>query len=164
MNLNYSLRSAAQSDIPDMLEVFNFFVHHSYASYSEIELEPEFFHQLWECALAIIVLEINHKIVGFAYIKPYLAYKNCQLTGVLTYYILPLYTGKGFGAMMLDKLIEAARNVGMKHLLAHISSRNEQSLRFHRNHRFVECGRFNDIGTKFGHTFDVVWMQRALEP
>jgi len=161
--MNYTIRPAKESDIPEMLEVFNFFVHNSYASYSEIELEPEFFQQLRECALAIIVLEVDHKIVGFAYIKPYLAYKNCQLSGVLTYFILPLYTGKGFGAMMLDKLLEAAKRINMKHLLAHISSRNEQSLRFHKKHGFVECGRFNDIGTKFGHTFDVVWMQKAVD-
>jgi phosphinothricin acetyltransferase len=51
----------------------------------------------------------------------------------------------------------------MKSLLANVSSRNEASLNFHLKNGFVECGRFKDVGTKFGEYFDVVWLQKFLE-
>lgn len=51
----------------------------------------------------------------------------------------------------------------MDNLLASISSRNEQSLAFHRKRGFVECGRLRDVGVKFGKSFDVVWMQKRVK-
>jgi phosphinothricin acetyltransferase len=48
-------------------------------------------------------------------------------------------------------------------LLANISSRNRQSLEFHRKNGFRECARFPKVGRKFGEDFDAVWMQKQLE-
>ncbi|WP_277619444.1 GNAT family N-acetyltransferase [Methanoculleus sediminis] len=39
---------------------------------------------------------------------------------------------------------------------------NEGSIRFHRWHEFVECGRFESVGTKRGFPFEVVWMQKEI--
>jgi phosphinothricin acetyltransferase len=43
--------------------------------------------------------------------------------------------------------------------MAHISSLNEGSIRFHAARGFCECGRFRNIGIKHGRPFDMVWMQ-----
>ena len=45
--------------------------------------------------------------------------------------------------------------------LAHISSANQASIRFHSRHGFTECGRFREVGEKHGTVFDMVWMQLA---
>lgn len=161
--MTYKIRKARGSDIPDMLNVFNYFTKNSFASYSEEELEPDFFYQLKKCAFIIFVLEIENKVVGFAYIKPYLAYRNCQTTGVLTYFILPEFTGKGLGSKLMQALLDNTKDYNFKNLLVHISSKNEDSIRFHQKHGFEECGRFSDIGEKFGQSFDVVWMQKKIE-
>jgi len=50
----------------------------------------------------------------------------------------------------------------IKTLLASISSRNKESIAFHKKHGFIECGRFKDIGRKRGKPFDVVWMQKVI--
>jgi phosphinothricin acetyltransferase len=49
--------------------------------------------------------------------------------------------------------------MGVDTFLAHISSLNEGSIRFHLRHGFTECGRFRCVGRKRGHDFDMVWMQ-----
>jgi L-amino acid N-acyltransferase YncA len=49
-----------------------------------------------------------------------------------------------------------------KKLLARISSLNEESIHFHRNNDFTECGRFRKIGRKKDREFDVVYMQKML--
>ncbi len=161
--MNYTIRKARESDIPDMLNVFNYFAKNSFAAYSDDELDPDFFYQLKKCAFIILVLEIENTVVGFAYIKPYLAYRNCQTTGALTYFILPEFTGKGLGSKLMQALLAKTRDYNFKNLLVHISSQNEGSIRFHQKHGFVECGRFSDIGEKFGQSFDVVWMQKKME-
>jgi phosphinothricin acetyltransferase len=47
-------------------------------------------------------------------------------------------------------------------ILAHTSSRNTASIRFHRKHGFRECGRLRRVGRKFGKDFDVIWVQLHL--
>jgi phosphinothricin acetyltransferase len=53
--------------------------------------------------------------------------------------------------------------MGVKHLLANISSRNKQSIGFHLKNGFTECGRFHNIGRKKGDYFDVVWMEKEIK-
>jgi phosphinothricin acetyltransferase len=64
--------------------------------------------------------------------------------------------------MMLDYLINKAKEKGITSILASISSLNERSINFHRKNGFIECGRFREIGKKKGKTFDVVYMQKML--
>jgi phosphinothricin acetyltransferase len=49
-------------------------------------------------------------------------------------------------------------------LLANISSKNMESLTFHKKHGFFECGRMYEVGEKFNELFDVIWMQKDLAP
>jgi phosphinothricin acetyltransferase len=78
----------------------------------------------------------------------------------VSYFILPEHTGRGLGKRLLDQLLDRGRSMGVDNFLAHISSLNEGSLRFHRRHGFTECGRFRRVGSKHGSDFDMVWMQR----
>jgi len=70
--------------------------------------------------------------------------------------------GKGIGTKALKLLEEDGRNMGIKQILANISSYNEQSIEFHRKNGFLECGRFLNIGKKNGNNFDVVWMEKEI--
>ncbi|MPM92255.1 hypothetical protein SDC9_139390 [bioreactor metagenome] len=64
---------------------------------------------------------------------------------------------------MLEKLCIEAREKKMKSLLANVSSKNEASLNFHLKHGFAECGRFREVGVKFGKYFDIIWFQKFIE-
>ena len=55
------------------------------------------------------------------------------------------------------------RMQGMTVLVANMSSKNEASIRFHKRHGFIESGNLAGVGEKFGETFGVLWMQRAVE-
>ena len=63
------------------------------------------------------------------------------------------------GSQLLEALLEAGRRMGVDTLLAHISSLNEGSIRFHLRRGFTECDRFRRVGRKRGQDFDMVWMQ-----
>jgi phosphinothricin acetyltransferase len=83
-------------------------------------------------------------------------------TGILTYFILPEYTNKGYGTRMLMQLIKDAEINGIHNILVCIVSKNTQSINFHRKHDFIECGKFKNVGYKFNQFFDLIWMQKLV--
>jgi phosphinothricin acetyltransferase len=166
----YLIREASTEDIPGMLEVFNYYIENSFASYIETSVGPEFFQviqnekeQEKDDRFPFYVIEENGKIIGLGALRPYFPFPNFRHTGVVSYFILPGHTRKGLGSRMLEKLCSEAREKKMKSLLANVSSKNEASLNFHLKHGFIECGRFRDVGTKFGKYFDIIWLQKFLD-
>ena len=161
----YTIREARDSDKRQIVDVFNYHVKNSFAAYPETEVNLGFFDALSKMAkgFPFLVIEVDQRVVGFGLVRPYHNYETFKRTGLLTYFLLPEYTGLGWGSELLDRLVREAVARGMDNLLASISSRNEQSLAFHRKHGFVECGRLRDVGVKFGKSFDVVWMQKRVE-
>jgi phosphinothricin acetyltransferase len=146
-----------------ILAVFNSFVRDSFAAYCESELTCEQFEKLLAQARIILTLRNGETTIGFGYISSYRPLPNFDHTGVLTYFILAEYTGKGYGSELLTQLFAKGKEMGITNYLAHISSRNEQSLNFHKKHGFKEVGRFKDVAKKFGELIDVVWVQKQLE-
>jgi phosphinothricin acetyltransferase len=110
----------------------------------------------------VVIKDEPGTIVGFAFLHPYEGGPTFRRAAEITYFILPEHTGKGLGTRVLERFKTAARGLGIDTLLANISSRNEDSLSFHRKNGFEECGRFRRVGKKFGEDFDVVWMQLFL--
>lgn len=157
------VRTFIEADRALVLDIFNRFVRTGFAAYPEEEMPPEFFDPIIDSAVVFRVLEIEGSVAGFGFIRPFMPLPNFSHTGVLTYFILPEFTRKGLGTTLLDALIKAGRRDGMTNYLANISSRNEQSLAFHRKHGFREVGRFSDVGVKFGESFDIVWMQKKVD-
>ncbi|KKH61762.1 phosphinothricin acetyltransferase [Methanosarcina mazei] len=164
------IREVSTEDIPGMLEVFNYYVENSFASYLENSVGPEFFQLIQsekdqdrDDHFPFYVIEEDSKIIGIGALRPYFPFPNFRHTGVVSYFILPAYTRKGLGSMMLEKLCMEAREKKMQSLLANVSSKNEASLNFHLKKGFIECGRFKKVGSKFGKYFDIVWMQKFLE-
>lgn len=160
MNNETIIRRYQETDFGEMLLIFNRFARESFAVYGELELEEDHYKKMMELAKIILVLCMNDKVIGFGYISAYKPYPNFNRTGVLTYFILPEFTGKGFGTKLFNELISQGKQIGITNYLAHISSKNEQSLLFHKKHGFTEVGRFKNIAVKFGHPIDVVWVQK----
>lgn len=166
----YLIREASAEDIPGMLEVFNYYIENSFAAYIETSVGPEFFQVIQNekeqdknDRFPFYVIEESGKIIGLGALRPYFPFPNFRHTGVVSYFILPGHTRKGLGSRMLEKLEMEAREKRMKSFLVNVSSKNEASLNFHLKHGFIECGRFREVGTKFGKYFDIIWLQKFLE-
>jgi phosphinothricin acetyltransferase len=162
MKNEFRIRNAKTSDINDFLSIFNYYIKNSYAAYLEEEVKTNFFHNIKQTTQFFYILELGARIIGFAFLKNYLPYKNFEHTGQLTYFINEKYTNKGLGTLLLNKLIKDAKEQGITILLVNLSSLNQPSLNFHKKHGFVECGRFKNIAKKFNRYFDIIWMQRNL--
>lgn len=161
----YSLEYMTAKHREPVIDIFNYYIEHSFAAYPEKKMGYDFFDRLLEISRgypSMVVKTRAGEIVGFAFLRPYLPISTFRQTAEITCFVLPKHTRKGLGKIMLTYLIEEAQIMGVKNLLASISSQNEQSLNFHRKAGFVMCGWFLDVGKKNGTAFDIVWMQKQI--
>jgi phosphinothricin acetyltransferase len=156
------IRKVRESDRDGIIAIFNYYAATSYAAYPEMPVNDRFFEFLREGTLAFYVLEQTSYIVGFGLLKPVLPFPAFMRTGMLTYFLLPEFTGHGLGNMLLDRLASDALKMGMTSLAANMASKNIPSIHFHVRNGFTEVGRLQNAGMKFDELFDVVWMQKML--
>jgi phosphinothricin acetyltransferase len=156
------IREVRESDREAILAIFNYYAATSYAAYPEIPVNDGFFAFLRDGAFAFYVLECEAHVVGFGLMKPLLPFPAFMRTGMLTYFIQSEYTRRSFGKILLDRLTDGAKKLEMTSLVANMASNNEASIRFHMRNGFCEVGRLQNVGSKFGEPFDVIWMQKML--
>lgn len=148
----------------DVMTIFNYYIENSFAAYSDQKLPIGFFDKLLEMTngYPAFVIKANDDVVGFCMLRAYNPFSTFKNTAEISYFIDDDHAGKGLGKMALDKLTDAAREQGITTILASISSENTPSLSFHRKNGFTECGRFKQIGRKFGKPFDVIWFSKQI--
>ena len=148
----------------EIMEIFNYYAENTFAAYPENKLPTGFFNKMIEMTNGYPALTImeHHKIVGFCFLRPYNPFPAFKETAEISYFIHKDYMGKGLGKMSLDLLENEAKEMGIKTILASITSRNKESISFHVKYGFIECGRFLNIGKKFGERFDIIWMEKKL--
>lgn len=163
--MEYKLRLYHTGDKAQLIEIFNYFVEHSFAAFNIARVPGDYLDFLFDAnpypVYTVVMLPDNFP-VGFGLIHPHHRAESMAGTAELTYFILPGYTRQGLGQQLLKRLFQDARNHKLKSLLACISSLNKESIVFHLKHGFKECGRFREAGEKFNRHFDLVWMQRFV--
>ena len=165
--MDFRLEPMDESHGRAVIDIFNHFITNSFAAYPDQPVPYEFFprfQQMTQGYPALVATVDSEQVVGFGFLRPIHPAGTLQRTAEVTYFIAPDHTGRGIGTAVLNRLIEEAAARGVDSLVASISSRNEQSLAFHRKNGFRECGRFDRAGRKNGQDFDIVWMQRHIGP
>jgi len=150
----------------EVMDIFNYYIENSFAAYPESKLTYEFYNKFLETTKgypAFIIKNKNDgKIVGFCFLRAYNPFPVFKETAEITYFLEKNEIGKGIGKEALNKLERKAKKIGIKKLLANISSENITSIEFHKKNGFKECGRFHSIGKKKDKHFDIVWMEKTL--
>ena len=148
-----------------VIDIFNFYVEHSFAAYPEKAVPYEFYETLLKMCHGFpqgVLKGESGEVVGFGMLRPYSPMPTFSMTAEITCFIKQEYTGQGLGSVLLDYLIDGGKKMGLNSILASVSSLNEVSMKFHLRHGFAECGRFSNIGRKQGQAFDVVYYQKML--
>ena len=160
--MNALIRPVIESDWDPITAMFNHFVTESFAAYPDRPVEAAFFRDrhVAQPMFPFVVAEMTGRVAGFAYLSPFHPVPTMSQTANLTYFVHPDRTGGGIGTAFLEHLLEAGKNLGIINFMAHVSSLNPGSIRFHIVHGFTECGRFINVGVKNGRSFDMVWLQK----
>jgi L-amino acid N-acyltransferase YncA len=158
------IRPVTEADAPEITRIFNHYVRKSFAAFPDREVGRSFILQLLEQTkdYGCYAVESNGEVIGFGVVRPLYPFPNLMAAGEVSYFICPGFTGRGMGTRLIGVLEGKARELGMRSLVARVSSRNRKSIRFHRKNGFSICGRIRAVGTKFGKPFDVVILQKFL--
>ncbi|MFC1679282.1 GNAT family N-acetyltransferase [Elusimicrobiota bacterium] len=163
--MEYRFEPLDESHQEPVVKIFNSFVTSGFAAYPEQPLPVQFYGQLLQMAKgypAVAAVSESGEVMGFGMLRRHHPFSVFDRCAEVSYFLSPKHTRKGLGGAMLRHFEEKAREIGVDTILASISSRNEESIAFHKKHGFEEVGRFRKAGRKFSKDFDIVWMQRWL--
>jgi L-amino acid N-acyltransferase YncA len=161
----YTLGPITESDRTAIVDLFNFYVKHSFAAYPEEPVPYEFFALLMQsCSRypCVTVKDGTGTLLGFGMLRAHNPMPAFSHTAEITCFIAPDRTGRGLGSKMLEYLEREGKKRDLSCILASISSLNDGSIRFHERHGFERCGIFRGVGRKKGRIFDTVWMQKNI--
>ncbi len=155
----------SQPDRNEVIDLFNYYILHSFAAYPQDPVPYGFFTIFLEACRqypSVTARLPDGTLAGFGLLRAHNPMPSFRYTAEISYFLRPDCTGKGLGSIVLARLETAGKEQGITTILAGISSLNEKSIRFHARHGFSECGRFARVGVKNGTVFDTVWMQKFL--
>ncbi len=165
-NMNVIFEKMAEEHGAEVLEIFNYYVENGFAAYQEMRLPQEYAGVFLKIAAgypAYVMKDAQSgRLAGFCFLHAFRKQPVFKKTAEVTYFIAREATGQGIGTRALALLESDARAIGIKHIIANVSSKNHQSIAFHTRNGFAETGRLRGIGEKAGEAFDVVWMQKSL--
>jgi L-amino acid N-acyltransferase YncA/mannose-6-phosphate isomerase-like protein (cupin superfamily) len=163
--VTYTLEPMAESHGREIIDIFNHYVRQSFAAYPDQPVPYEFFgrfQQMTQGYPAYVAKVASGQVAGFGFLRPFHLASTLRRTAEATYFLSPQFTKQGIGTALLNRLVEEALPRGIDSIVASISSKNEESIAFHRKNGFRECGRLERAGRKHDQDFDIVWMQRQL--
>ncbi|KQQ68865.1 GNAT family N-acetyltransferase [Microbacterium sp. Leaf320] len=167
---SYSIRAARAGDLPYVREIYNHFVSNSVVTLDErrssIPYWREKFALLSKLGLPFLVaVSPAGVVIGYALAQPWAGKNAYRYTVEDSIYLGPGAGGKGLGAALLQALIDACEQLGIREMVAVISdTKADASIRLHAKLGFVEAGRMGRVGHKFGRELGTVYMRRALRP
>lgn len=165
--MNVILRRAASDDLEKILEIVNHSILHTTANYSyeiqNLETQKKWFEEKKAKNLPVIVADLDGEVVGFGTYGQFREKIGYQYTIEHSVYVVDNVIGKGIGKQLLTELIDLAKQQGYHVMIGAIDADNAGSIAFHEKFGFVNTGTIREVGYKFGHWLDLVFMQLILK-
>jgi len=157
------IREAIESDLPQLLNIYNEIILNTTAVYDyephSLEMRRQWFDAKKEQGFPIFVAEDSERILGFSSIGPFRAWAAYKYSVENSVYVAAGARGHGVGRLLLAPLIDAARKLNLHTIIAGIDAMNEASLRLHKSFGFEEVADFKQVGWKFGRWLDLKFLQ-----
>jgi phosphinothricin acetyltransferase len=163
------IRAATAADLGRITEIYSDAVLNGTASY---ELAPPSLAEMHARFDALrdggfpylVATDGSDAIVGYAYAGPFRTRPAYRFIVEDSIYVDPRAKGRGVGFELGRALIEAARQLGFRQLVAVIGDggADSVSVRLHEKLGFSHSGRLQGSGYKHGRWLDTVFMQLAL--
>lgn len=102
------------------------------------------------------------ELLGFASYGPFRAWPAYKYTVEHSVYVDARHRGKGAGRLLLERLIELARERDLHVLVGGIDAANVASIALHEKLGFSHCGTVRQAGFKFGRWLDLAFYQLIL--
>ena len=165
----YSLRDAVETDLPDIQEIYNYYVANSTVTFDEDAMTlaewRDKFAYLQKLGMPFIVAQSPAgQLLGYALVSQWKQKKAYRFTVENSIYLGAASTGKGLGRVLLAELIERSKAAGLKEIIAVIADQGaEASIKLHQDFGFEEIGRMGKVGFKFERWLGTVLLQKSLK-
>jgi L-amino acid N-acyltransferase YncA len=166
---SYEIRPAVEGDLPGIREIYNLYVANSTVTFDEkaktLREWRATFAKATKLNMPVLVAESpTGHLLGYAMVLPWQSKAAYRFTVEDSIYLGPASTGKGLGKALLDALIEACRDAGIREIIAVIADKGaEASIHLHESFGFKEVGRMGRVGFKFDRWLGTVMLQKSLK-
>ncbi len=159
------IRFVEKKDAQALTSIYNYYVKHTVVTfdYDPITIkEMEDKIETIGSKYPFFVVEINEKIVGYAYGSRFRTKAAYDWAVETTVYIDQEYCSKGIGKALYKELLSALKLQGYVVIYACVTVPNPASDKLHARLGFEEIGIFKASGYKFNAWQDIRWYQTLL--
>lgn len=160
------IRQAEESDLNDILEIYNDAILNTTALYTykpkTLEDRKQWLRDQKKDGYPVFVWEENSRVAGFSTYGPFRAYPAFKYTIEHSVYVKNEYRGRGIGNVLLKEVIEDAIKREYATIVACIDSANDKSIKMHEKLGFEYSGNIKRAGYKFGKWLNLVFLQLNL--
>lgn len=159
------IRPATPEDLAAINAIYNYYVAHATCIWTTqpcTEAERKAWYQEHGPSMPVLAAEAGGRVVGWGALGSFRAAYSAA--GVLedSIYVHRDFHRQTIGSQLLQALIEAARHLGLRSILANISGDQTPSIRLHEKFGFQRVAHLRDVGQKFNQRFDAIYLQLSL--
>ena len=161
------IRPYEVKDTQAILDIINFNIINSTALYDynirTLEQQKSILEDKKTKGFPVIIAEIDNDVVGFGMYSEFRFREAYKFTVEHSVYVNQNFHGKGIGKILLQELINRAKEQKLHTMIAVIDEENQSSIEFHEKFGFKIVGVIKESGYKFDRWLHSVFMQLILE-
>ena len=162
---NLIFQPAAENDLAAMLELYNFYIINTTATFDHGQITPEEFRQrifIGHEKYKTYIIRLGDETVGFCFLAQYRKKAAYDRTAEIGLYLKPDFTGKNIGDDTVIFLEKVAISKGIRVIIASISGENTASIKLFQKMGYERCAHYRQVGEKFGRFVDVIDFEKRL--
>ena len=166
------IRSATVGDADKLLEIYRPYVENTAVSFEYEAPSLETFQNRIETTLKrypYLVIEEDDVIYGYTYAGPFKGRPGYDHSVELSIYVRQQDKGKGCGRKLYEAIEKELETMGYLNLYACVAYPvkedeylTKNSAEFHAHLGFQKVGEFHRCAHKFGHWYDMIWMEKII--
>jgi L-amino acid N-acyltransferase len=159
-----TIRPAVAADLDAIMGIYNWAVNQTFATLDAEPLDQEEALEWWVAhgsKSLLLVAEAEEGVIGWGRLLPW-SRRGLTSTVEDLVYVDPLLQGRGVGKALLGRLVEEARAIGYRLMVAQVAADNRGGRALHESLGFSEVGVLHKAAHKFNVWIDVTLMERQL--
>lgn len=157
-----SIRPATLKDILAITEIYNQAVLTTDATFDTepktVEEQKAWFDEQ-DAHHPVLVAEADGEVVAWASLSRYSSRRAYDRTAEYSIYVEEEFRNRGVGKRLTEATLQAGSQLGLRTVIARITTGNEVSLRMHEKAGFNQTGVLVKVGHKFDRDLDVCMLQ-----
>ena len=161
-----TIRDAREDDISAILDIYNEAILNTTAVYSEqphtLQMRLDWYHDRINNNFPVFIADADGRVAGFASFAQFRAWPCYRYSVETSVYVETSFRGKGISKILLQSLIDRAKQMNIHAVIAGISADNTISINLHSSFGFEEIANFKEVGYKFGRWLDLKFFELLL--